>query len=48
MHMHMNGVNNDDSNDLGSMPIDIGMLIEDTVVELFMFISLMVAIMAFI
>ena len=33
MHMHMNGVNNDDSNDLGSMPIDIGMLNEDTVVE---------------
>ena len=33
MHMHMNGVNNDDSNDLGPMPIDIGMLNEDTVVE---------------
>lgn len=36
----MNGVNNDDSNDLGPMSIDIWMLIEDTVVELFMFISL--------
>ena len=33
MNVHMNGVNNDDSNDLGPMPIDIGMLIEDTVVE---------------
>ena len=33
MNVHMNGVNNDDSNDLRPMPIDIGMLIEDTVVE---------------
>ena len=33
MNVHMNGVNNDDSKDLGPMPIDIGMLNEDTVVE---------------